>query len=175
MTLEPKEENAGESRAAGRLVLLVIGGFFAVIFTANAVFVWLASNTHSGPVTQAAYDKGVNYNARLAAAAAEAALGWTMAVTVDPVGTMGNGASEITLIIRDAGQAPLSGLQVNGRLVRPVTNGYDQSLSFTAIGEGQYRVRIMSAQPGQWELRVLARQGEGDGARTRRFTIRVML
>jgi nitrogen fixation protein FixH len=171
MNQEHKDE-AGESRAAGRWLLLIIGGFFAVIFAANGVFVWLANSTHSGPVTQAPYEKGLDYNTRLAAAAAEAALGWTMTVSSM---SASDGSSEITLVISDADQAPLSGLQVVGRLVWPVTNGFDQSLSFTAEGEGAYRVRVKLHQPGQWELRILARQGEGDTARSRRFTTRVML
>lgn len=162
------EKDASESRAAGRLVLMLIGGFFAIIFAANAVFVWLASDTHSGPVTEAAYDKGLDYNARLVAAAEEAALGWEMEVVANRAS---DGKSEIWLVIRDADGALIPGLQVDGRLVRPVTNGLDQSLSFTPDSAGLYGVALDVPQPGQWELRVLA----SDGANVRRFTKRLVL
>ena len=164
----PENDNASESRKAGRRVFAIIVGFFATLIAADSLFVWLASDSHSGSVTGAAYDKGLDSNARLQAAAEEAALGWSMEVVA---ARADDGASEIALEIRGADGAPLPGLEISGRLVRPVTSGYDQSLNFTEASEGEYRAILDIPQPGQWELRVLAR----DGTRTRRFTKRLVL
>ena len=60
----------------GRHVLVLLLGFFAVVASANAVMIYGALSTFGGLDTPDAYRKGLAYNQRIDAAAAQAQLGW---------------------------------------------------------------------------------------------------
>lgn len=54
-----------ESRKAGRKVLFILLGFFAVFASVDMYFTHLALQTNWGVVTENAYKRGLNYNALL--------------------------------------------------------------------------------------------------------------
>jgi len=45
-----------------RIIPLYFVAFFVVIAIFDGIFVYLATSTHSGVVTENAYQKGLNYN-----------------------------------------------------------------------------------------------------------------
>ena len=51
----------------GRHVLMVLCGFFVVMFVVNGIFVYFALATFSGGDTSNPYRKGLHYNEMLAA------------------------------------------------------------------------------------------------------------
>lgn len=54
--------DADQSKRDGRLFLLVIIGFFLVVASVDAFFIYKALSTHSGVVAENAYEIGLNYN-----------------------------------------------------------------------------------------------------------------
>ena len=59
----------------GRHVLMMMLGFFGVIFAVNGVFAFLAIDTFTGLETEQAYLKGLDYNRTLTAAAEQRTTG----------------------------------------------------------------------------------------------------
>ena len=60
----------------GKTVLVWLLAFFGVIFTANAVFIYLALGSFPGVVVESSYEAGQAYNQEIAAAKAQADLNW---------------------------------------------------------------------------------------------------
>lgn len=163
------EEGVRRSRSSsGWWVFWTIVGFFGLVIAVNAVFMWLAVGTHSGTAEDAAYEAGLSYNERLAAAEEEAALGWTLEIDARRDAA---GQGEVVIKVADASGAPLAGAEVEGRLVRPVAKGHDLSLDFTDLGGGRYRATPRIALPGQWELRILVKRGAETLRRTERLNL----
>jgi len=146
----------------------LIVAFFAVVFAANAAFVYFALSTHSGLETADAYDQGLHYDETLAAAARQAALGWRATIEAR---RDADGETDIVATLRGPDGQPLDGLTAVGRIVRPIRQGSDLSITFQREGNGRYRARVHLAFPGQWEVRVLWR----DEAHSFRITKRVIL
>lgn len=142
--------------------------FFVVIFLMNGVFLYFAISTHSGLETESAYEEGLRYNEKIEAAAGENALGWRVAI--DAERTEG-GETRLTVTLTDRDGRPLSGREVTARFARPVKAGDDLGVVLTARGHGRYETETNLPFPGQWDIRVLVREGE----RTLRESKRVVL
>ena len=56
-------------RITGRQVLFGILGFFGVVFAANGAFIFFALDSFTGLATDSPYQRGIEYNQTLAAAA----------------------------------------------------------------------------------------------------------
>ena len=123
-------------------ILYAMVGFFGVIITVNAVFLYYAVTSFSGIETSDAYRKGIAYNARLAEGRALDNLGWK--------GTFGVNADRIELVITDTSGAPVRGLALEGRIGRPSTDRFDRDIVFTDVGEGRYVANTSSLGPGNW-------------------------
>ena len=59
---EQAQESKLESKQDGRRILFTLLGFFAVVACVDAYFVYKAVSTHSGVVSDNAYEIGLNYN-----------------------------------------------------------------------------------------------------------------
>jgi len=143
----------------GRHVLAMMLAFFALILAVNSVFIYLALDTFRGLSTDNAYLKGLDYNRTIAAAEAQTALGWQTRLEAGPAAD-GN-ELVLRLQVADRDRAPVDGLAVDGMLRRPVDDGHDQLLVFAAAGDGWYEARAPLPQPGQWDVRLTARTGDG--------------
>jgi nitrogen fixation protein FixH len=94
-----------------------VAGFLLVV-AVNGVMIWFATTSWTGLVTDRAYERGLDYNRNLEAAAAMAALGWQAKLVA---ATRADGSREFTLEARDKEGAPLSGLVIEGKLAaRPM-------------------------------------------------------
>ncbi len=134
-----------------------VAGFLLVV-AVNGVMIWLAASTWTGLVTDRPYDRGLDYNRNLEAAAAMAALGWNTRLVAR---TTAEGGHELVLEARDREGEPLSGLRVEGRLERPLEPGADRELRLEAVGAGLYRAALGALPAGQWQARLkLVRGGE---------------
>ncbi|MCS6878316.1 MAG: FixH family protein [Geminicoccaceae bacterium] len=134
---------------------IFVGGFLLVV-AVNGVMIWLAAATWTGLVTDRAYDRGLEYNRNLEAAAQMARLGWQTRLSVT---ALSDGARELRLEARDRAGEPLSGLLVEGRLERPVHAGADRELFLAPAGRGVYRAVLEDLPPGQWHAHLRLTRG----------------
>jgi nitrogen fixation protein FixH len=139
--------------ARGRWIPWVFVVGFAVIVAVNATMVTFALRSFPGLADPAAYNHGIRYNAVLAEADRQAALGWQLAAELAPAGD--------ALVVRAtrADGTPLEGLTLTGELTRPVDAPASVMVALAPAGAGLYRARVALPRAGQWELHVVATAG----------------
>ena len=129
----------------------------ALVVAVNGVMVWLALSSWSGLAVPAPYQRGLDYNRVLAAVAEQESLGWAIAATFSTT-RRGESSGAVIVTIRDRDGQPLSDLNLSGRLVRPLAEAGDIPLELRPAGAGRYAAAVSAPRPGQWELRLVARQ-----------------
>jgi nitrogen fixation protein FixH len=127
----------------GRHVLVAVLGFFGTVFLANGVFLYAALSTYTGVVAEEPYRKGLHYNQRIAAAERQERLGWKDETMLTP-------EAGLTLVLRKADGAPVSGLFISGVLGRPSTNQHDRKLVLKEVEPGRYTAAVDELTPGAW-------------------------
>jgi nitrogen fixation protein FixH len=138
----------------GRHVLLAFISFFGVIFAVNGYFLYAALGTYTGVVAQEPYRKGLHYNDRIDADAAQASLGWRHTIEAAR-----DGAIEFTVMDRNG--APVAGLGLGGAIGRPSTREHDRVLAFAEVAPGRYRASAGALEPGTWVASVEAATAAG--------------
>lgn len=135
-------------------VLLIMLGFFGVMFSVNGVFLFHAITSFPGEDVKKSYVQGLSFNDTLARRAAQAELGWSAEA----------GWVDETLIVRlqDADNRPLSSQLVVGELRRLATNQDDQAIRFQPRMNGEYVAETGRLAPGQWLLRVNVFDADGE-------------
>lgn len=136
--------------------MLFIGGFLVVIGV-NATLIVFAERTFSGLETASPYERGLDYNKTLAAEAAQEQLGWQSKVAI---ASASSGQRSLDVAMTDRDGRPLPGLTLRAYLVRPSNEGQDVALVPVPAGDGRYRATFDLPAPGQWELRVVASDGD---------------
>src|SRR5262249_46462448 len=98
----------------GRIYPLAFIGAFLLIIAVNATLIVLATDTFSGLQTDGAYQKGLAYNATLAAARAQERLGWRAELKVLPDGPTDakHRRFDVSLLLHDAAGQPITGHDV---------------------------------------------------------------
>jgi nitrogen fixation protein FixH len=145
-------------RITGRHVLYGILGFFGVVFAANGAFVFLALESFTGLATDSPYQRGIEYNQTLAAAAEQRALGWRGAIDFTATGESGG---RLQMTLRDRHGAPIEDLQVSGQVRRPTSEGFDQDVTLARRGPGLYAVDLALPLHGQWDVSLTAESRSG--------------
>jgi len=148
----------GAKPITGRTVLYWLIGFFAVIFTANAVFVWLALGSFPGEVKEGSYKVGQKYNQEIAAARAQSQLGWS--VTADLARGSGS-AADLVVTAADAEGSPLTGLTFSAILEHPTNDAGDTKIALQEIESGRYAGSAEMVTSGNWNLVILAENADG--------------
>lgn len=133
----------------GSHVLMALGGFFGLMLAANVTFIYMAVSTFDG-TERNAYETGLKYNARIEAAKAQDALGWSHKVALGTDGA-------VTLSISHDG-APIRGLAIEGEISRPATQSISQTLVFEQAETGAYRAATKGLEPGTWIVTANARK-----------------
>ncbi|QNT70627.1 FixH family protein [Defluviicoccus vanus] len=152
--------------------IFVVG--MMVVIAVNAVMITLALETFPGLDTEDAYRKGLKYNQTIAAAEAQDARGWQMAVAVAPhpgeqTSAAGGRQADVVATFTDRDGYPLSGLTVEAYLLRPTNSGHDASAALDEQVGGHYAAMVTLPLPGQWDVRVHARRGDETFQATRRI------
>lgn len=142
---EDAPEDAGR-KLTGWHVLMIMLGFFGVIFAVNGVFLYNAINSFPGEDTKKSYLQGLNYNQTLAERTAQAELGWTAAAGV--------AGSELIFALNDAEGAALSSRRVVAQIRRAASKSGDVELILTYQGEGEYAGDISGLEAGRWDVRI---------------------
>lgn len=130
----------------------VFVGAMSVVVAVNAVMVTYALKSWSGLAVEKPYERGVNYNAVLAAQHRQDRLGWAVATAVR------EGRLEVRVI--GTGGIPLEDLTLTGELERPVGRLEPVPLRFENAGNGVYVASLTGVtQPGQWDVRARLERG----------------
>lgn len=127
----------------GRRVWWYFVAFFGFIAAINAVMVTLAIRTHSGVVTDHAYEKGLAYNQTIQAQEKQQALAWKAAIDYK------NGM--LHFVLYDKRNNPILPEQAVATITRPTKsdmdfvvplNGTETAIDFPAKGLWMVRVDV---------------------------------
>jgi nitrogen fixation protein FixH len=151
------------------LIPLAFFGAFGVVAAVNATMITLAVRSTPALVTTKSFERGKGYNLELAAAEAQAALGWSETVSFAP-----RAGEKSDLVVRFATRdgAAVEQLAVTARFVRPVGNAAPLDAELAETAPGRYAALIALPQPGQWQLELWARRGGDEFTAGRRITTR---
>ena len=136
--------------------MLFIGGFLVVIGV-NATLIYFAQDTFSGLETASPYERGLDYNKTLAAEAAQERLGWQSQTQISGES---EGLRSLQVRLTDRDGRPLDGLTLVAHLVRPSNEGLDTTIVPRPLGDGRYGASFTLPAAGQWELRLVAHDGD---------------
>jgi nitrogen fixation protein FixH len=145
----------------GRVVLISLVAFFAVVIGVNLLMAKLAIDTLPGTEVDSAYSASLAYENEIAAAHDQNMRNWKVDAHVE---RGADGVATVQLAAHDSSGAAMSGLKFSGRFERPTDRRADQSVTLAEVGSGIYRGSALALAPGQWDL-VL----QGDAAGQRMF------
>ena len=152
----------------GRMVLICLVGFFAVVFAVNGVMAVAAISTFSGLESDSPYEAGLAFDREIAVARAQQALHWQVQAEVTRTKA---GKTLVEISARDEEGNPLPGLRATATLVHPTDRRLDRDLEVTEDAPGHFS-GLSETAVGQWDVAIdLAR----DGARLFRTKNRVFL
>jgi nitrogen fixation protein FixH len=144
--------------------LAVVAGLGLVVVV-NAGLVYAALHSFPGKAGDEDFALSNRYDAVLAQAEREAALGWSVAARADADG-------RIVVLLTDRTGAPLRGAAVTASAERPLGERELRSLVFHETAAGQFVADSVLSAPGQWELTLSASAAGHDIAATRRVIVR---
>lgn len=131
--------------------------YIVLLFVAQtflfAWFIYIAKTTHTGLVTEQAYEKGLDYNATIEKDEAQAALGYSSVITKD--------GDRIILTLKDNAGKGVTAAKTTLWLYRPVQDGTDLSLDMTETAVGEYVAVVQVPKKGLWEVRIHAQTDKG--------------
>lgn len=130
---------------------------FAVVIAVNGTLIYFAQSSFSGLETEHAYERGLQYNQALEAAAAQEKLGWRSEITLTDAA---DGKRELAASFADRLARPIDGLIVEAHLLRPSNAGMDLTVALAGKGNGRYAADVTLPALGQWDIRIVARDAE---------------
>lgn len=139
---------------------IFVGGM-ALVIAVNVVLVVLAVTTFPGLDTEDHYERGIAYNEALAGAREQTALGWSADIRYEGGGAAaasGAHVGQLVVTLRDKLGNPLTGLDVDVRLVRPTHDGFDTRATLIRRGDGAYASPLSLPLAGQWDAYLVARK-----------------
>lgn len=147
---------------------------FGVVLLVNGIMLYAATSTFSGLSVQKSFEKGNAYNAEIAAAEAQAALGWQGSVRVVGSRTTADGARQLrwSFQLKDKAGQPIEGMSVRAIVERPAVKGHDQIVVPAATAPGVYSVDMTVPFKGQWEVRLTAKR-RGDPTYRMRYRLQI--
>jgi nitrogen fixation protein FixH len=158
---------SGGRELTGRMVLLMLVGFFGLVMVVNVFMMEAAISTFGGVETPSSYKAGLAYKAEEAAAAAQNARNWK----VDANLTSAAGGEVVTIDVLDGAGQPVVNAEVSARFAHPIDERNDVIVPLREIAPGTYSGGG-AASPGQWILDIAVAKG---GERLFRSQNRVIL
>ncbi len=154
----------------GRMVLVGLLAFFAVVFGVNGVMVHEALSTFSGLETESSYRAGQLFEHDVAMAKAQDAQHWRVDAKVAPAA---GGGALLDIVARDAAGAALAGMAATVTFERPTDRRLDRPVAMNEVAPGHFRGGADKISAGQWDLVIeLSRQGERQFRSRNRIVLR---
>lgn len=148
-------------RVTGGLVLASLVGFFLAVAAVNAVMIAVAVRTFGGVETENAYKAGLSFNRAIVEAGAQQARHWSVDIV-----RIAQRESDFTVTVRDGAGRVVSGLTLAATLVHPTDRRRDHEVHVASLGGGVFRLEA-AAEPGQWDLVTVLRDGGVEQFRSR--------
>jgi len=137
-------------RVTGRLVLVAVLSFFALIIMVNGIFIYYATKTFSGLETENAYLKGLSYNQELGRKDLQTELDWT--AVLGHQWALQEKTLTVSVKLTGADGRPVTALALDGLLRHPGDTDRDRPFQFRETGIGSYTARIEGVDVGQWDV-----------------------
>ena len=153
-------------RSPWRLFPWAVAAGMLVVIAVNGGMVCAALWSFPGQAGDEGFELNNHYDAVLAQAERQAALGWTIAARADEASRM------VVVTLSDRGGAPLLGAVITATAERPLGAARTRRLGFRELGGGRYVADTALPVPGQWDVMVAASAQGHDVAATRRIVVR---
>ena len=152
-TMAERNKSRPTGNLPGHWIPWVFVGLFLLVLAVNGTMITIAVSTFNGLETTNAYEKGLAYNDRLAAAAEQEQLGWKASLDTAP-----NEQGQVTLTfdLSDRLGAPITAADVHAHVDRPLQAGHDQTGQLEETADGRYEVTLDLPFKGQWDVRITA-------------------
>jgi len=160
MPVEMPTRNAPrkEFTVTGRFVLVSLILFFLVVASVNAYMMTMAIRTFPGADVKNGYETSQNYNKEIAAARQQSERGWVS----EAVALRMNDQMRLTIALKDAQKAAVTGLQMESWLRHPSDKKQDVQLQLNEVAPGVYEALKGGIHAGAWNLELI---GTRNGAR----------
>jgi nitrogen fixation protein FixH len=140
----------------GRMVLICLVTFFAVVAGVNFVLVKAAISTFGGLETDSPYRAGLTFGREIVAARAQEARHWRVDAKVLPAK---DGSTVVEMSIKDAAGQPLIGLDTVVLLSHPTDRRLDHTIAMREDGPGRFRGNTSQAK-GEWDVVIELSRGD---------------
>lgn len=138
-----------EKKLSGWFVFWCVFGFFVTVGAVDGAFVYFATSTYSGTVTEQPYEMGLAYNQTIEVAKKQDAL-----KIESHGGYDANGNFFVSL--KDEQGKPINGAKVQAHMMRPVDEEHDFDLVLKQQGDGLYTAKLNQPVKGLWIARTEA-------------------
>lgn len=162
------QDGSGTMTRLDRFIPWMFVAFFVVVAAVNGVMIFFALHSFTGISTDDAYEKGLAYNRTLAAAQAQAKLGWQVAADFR---AQDRESVQLAVTLRDKQGAAIAGAALTARFIRPTSAGADSEVTLQDVGNGRYEAQPILALPGQWDMVLTASHDSASYQTTKRVFV----
>lgn len=135
--------------------LVILFGFFLIIFVANGFLIYFASSSWTGLVSHDHYREGLEYNETLARHQAQESLGWNTELDTSRLAPGQKGMIQFSM--HDKEMRPITGATLTGVLYRPVQEAQDLAFTLDETAPGVYNAGLTATSPGHWGVKITAK------------------
>jgi len=169
MSNERLSHSSPPRELTGRMVLVGLLAFFAVVLGANGMLVHEALSTFGGVETDSSYRAGQLFERDVAMAKAQDAQHWRVEASVTPAV---NGSARLDIVARDPAGTAVAGIDATATFEHPTDRRLDRSVAVSEDRPGHFRGSA-AISPGQWDLVIeLSRRGERQFRSKNRIVLR---
>lgn len=129
-----------------------IVGVLAIHVIATGLMMRAAGGDEGNAVEPDYYRRAVAWDSTAAARARAAGLGWSVVAEIGPIGD--DGRAQVTVGIRDAQGAPVTGAEVRVEAIHNAHARHHAGGALTESAAGDYAAPLALRWAGRWELRI---------------------
>jgi nitrogen fixation protein FixH len=127
-----------------KFILLYFLLFFGTIILLDGIFIYFAISTHTGVVTEQAYERGLDFNSTISKAANQPNIQHHFSYN----------EHSISWKITEANGKPIDNAIVTANIIRPVIEGYDFKVHFKHVNDGLYETQPEFPLKGLWSVKL---------------------
>lgn len=155
--MHPSVDTPSERELTGRVVLIILLAFFAVVVGVNVVLMRAAATTFGGLETESSYKAGLAFKQEASLAHAQDERAWKVDANLVRLRDAG---AQFEISTRDAKGQPIPHLDLVLTLAHPTDKRLDRVIATGEIATGRFR-GVADVPAGQWELVIeLSQNGE---------------